>query len=104
MAAVALEQPWKLMVLGYVMTSSPSFILFKHLSSSRQRKSYVTFPFFMQQAPVILAGNEAQKKKYLTRMIEEPLMCVSSNFCGFSFSLGLFFSICLALLMFALFL
>ncbi|MEQ2218833.1 hypothetical protein XENOCAPTIV_008681 [Xenoophorus captivus] len=29
------------------------------------------------QMPVILAGNEAQKKKYLGRMTEEPLMCVS---------------------------
>ncbi|XP_077986074.1 medium-chain specific acyl-CoA dehydrogenase, mitochondrial-like [Glandiceps talaboti] len=27
------------------------------------------------QMPVILAGNEAQKKKYLGRMMEEPLMC-----------------------------
>ena len=27
--------------------------------------------------PVILAGNEAQKTKYLGRMMEEPLMCVS---------------------------
>eukprot|EP00064_Thunnus_orientalis_P020731 superscaffoldBa00005870_g20876 len=27
------------------------------------------------QMPVILAGNEAQKKKYLGRMTEEPLMC-----------------------------
>ncbi|XP_056277627.1 medium-chain specific acyl-CoA dehydrogenase, mitochondrial [Pseudoliparis swirei] len=27
------------------------------------------------QMPVILAGNEAQKTKYLGRMIEEPLMC-----------------------------
>lgn len=27
------------------------------------------------QAPVILAGNEEQKKKYLTRLIEEPLIC-----------------------------
>ena len=26
--------------------------------------------------PVILAGNEAQQKKYLGRMTEEPLMCV----------------------------
>jgi len=25
--------------------------------------------------PVMIAGNEAQKKKYLTRLIEEPLMC-----------------------------
>jgi len=32
---------------------------------------------FYQQMPVILAGNEAQKKKYLGRMTEEPLMCVS---------------------------
>ena len=30
--------------------------------------------------PVILAGNEAQKKKYLGRMTEEPLMCVSISF------------------------
>lgn len=27
------------------------------------------------EAPVILAGNDAQKKKYLTRMAEEPLIC-----------------------------
>ncbi|KAM3866160.1 medium-chain specific acyl-CoA dehydrogenase, mitochondrial [Diretmus argenteus] len=27
------------------------------------------------QMPVILAGNDAQKKKYLGRMTEEPLMC-----------------------------
>nr|XP_022322763.1 medium-chain specific acyl-CoA dehydrogenase, mitochondrial-like [Crassostrea virginica] len=27
------------------------------------------------QMPVIIAGNKAQKDKYLTRMIEEPLMC-----------------------------
>ena len=25
--------------------------------------------------PVILAGNHEQKKKYLTRLIEEPVMC-----------------------------
>lgn len=30
-----------------------------------------------QQMPVIIAGNDAQKKKYLGRMTEEPLMCVS---------------------------
>ena len=29
------------------------------------------------EMPVIVAGNDAQKKKYLGRMIEEPLMCVS---------------------------
>lgn len=27
------------------------------------------------QMPVIIAGNDAQKKKYLGRMVEEPLMC-----------------------------
>ena len=27
--------------------------------------------------PVIIAGNDQQKKKYLGRMTEEPLMCVS---------------------------
>lgn len=31
----------------------------------------------LQQMPVILAGNDAQKKKYLGRLVEEPLMCVS---------------------------
>ena len=30
------------------------------------------------QMPVIIAGNDAQKKKYLERMIHEPLMCVST--------------------------
>ena len=25
--------------------------------------------------PIVIAGNEEQKKKYLTRLIEEPLMC-----------------------------
>ncbi|KAI9206384.1 acyl-CoA dehydrogenase/oxidase [Polychytrium aggregatum] len=29
----------------------------------------------LAEAPVILAGSDAQKKKYLGRMIEEPLMC-----------------------------
>lgn len=39
---------------------------------------------FVQQMPVILAGNEEQKKKYLGQMTEEIRMCVSlkknSNF------------------------
>lgn len=34
-----------------------------------------------QQMPVILAGSEEQKRKYLGRMTEEPLMCVSNHFC-----------------------
>ena len=25
--------------------------------------------------PIMLAGTDAQKKKYLTRIIEEPIMC-----------------------------
>lgn len=29
--------------------------------------------------PVILAGNKEQKKKYLCRMVEEPLMAVRIN-------------------------
>jgi acyl-CoA dehydrogenase len=29
----------------------------------------------LAQAPVILAGNDAQKQKYLGRMTEAPLMC-----------------------------
>ena len=33
--------------------------------------------------PVIIAGNKDQQKKYLGRMTEEPLMCVSnaSSYC-----------------------
>lgn len=34
---------------------------------------------YLQQMPVILAGNDEQKKNYLGRMTEEPLMCVSRN-------------------------
>lgn len=29
-----------------------------------------------QQGPLIIAGNTEQKKKYLGRKIEEPLLCV----------------------------
>lgn len=32
--------------------------------------------FPTQQMPVIIAGSDAQKKKYLGRLTEEPLMCV----------------------------
>ena len=32
-----------------------------------------------QQMPIVIAGTEEQKKKYLGRMIEEPLMCVSKH-------------------------
>lgn len=31
-------------------------------------------------APVIIAGNDEQKKRFLARLIEEPLMCVSILF------------------------
>lgn len=30
-------------------------------------------------APVIIAGNDEQKKRFLGRMIDEPLMCVSNR-------------------------
>lgn len=33
-----------------------------------------------QQCPVILAGNKEQHKKYLGRLIEEPLVAVSDAF------------------------
>lgn len=36
--------------------------------------------FISQEMPVIIAGNHEQKKKYLGRMTEEPLMCVSEAF------------------------
>ena len=29
------------------------------------------------EMPVIVAGNDEQQKKYLGRMLEEPIMCVS---------------------------
>jgi methyl coenzyme M reductase subunit C-like uncharacterized protein (methanogenesis marker protein 7) len=32
---------------------------------------------FSQQTPVIIAGNKEQQKKYLGRLIEEPLLTVS---------------------------
>uniref|UniRef100_I3M7Q8 Medium-chain specific acyl-CoA dehydrogenase, mitochondrial n=1 Tax=Ictidomys tridecemlineatus TaxID=43179 RepID=I3M7Q8_ICTTR len=33
------------------------------------------FPLIKRQMPVIIAGNDQQKKKYLGRMTEEPMMC-----------------------------
>ena len=30
----------------------------------------------LQEMPVVLAGNKEQQKKYLGRMVEEPLMAV----------------------------
>ena len=39
--------------------------------------NFISFFNFFQQMPVILGGNDAQKKKYLGRMLEEPLLCVS---------------------------
>jgi acyl-CoA dehydrogenase len=41
----------------------------------------------LAEAPVILAGNDAQKKKYLGRMTEEALMCA---YCVTEPGLGLF--------------
>lgn len=35
---------------------------------------------FFQQAPVLLAGNAEQKKKYIGRLIEEPLIAVSLDY------------------------
>ena len=32
---------------------------------------------FCQECPILVGGNEEQKKKYLGRMTEEPLHCVS---------------------------
>jgi len=31
----------------------------------------------LQGAPVVIAGSDEQKKKYLGRLIEEPIICVS---------------------------
>ena len=33
--------------------------------------------------PVIIAGNDQQQKKYLGRLTEEPMMCVSMCSCCF---------------------
>lgn len=41
----------------------------------------------LAEAPLILAGSEALKHKYLGRMTEEPLVCaygVSGEFCSLS--------------------
>lgn len=35
----------------------------------------------LAQAPLIMAGNEEQKKKYLGRLVEEPITAVSFNSC-----------------------
>lgn len=40
-----------------------------------QRLMFLLF-FFPQQMPVILAGNKEQQKKYLGRLIDEPLLAV----------------------------
>ena len=32
--------------------------------------------YSLQEMPVVLAGNKEQQKKYLGRMVEEPLMAV----------------------------
>lgn len=36
--------------------------------------------FFPQQIPVVVGGNKEQKKKYLGRMTEQPLICVRTLF------------------------
>lgn len=44
---------------------------------------YVTHNFIFllhKEMPIILAGNKEQKKKYLGRMVEEPLMAVCISF------------------------
>ena len=40
------------------------------------RYPHLRFMIYFQEMPIILSGNDEQKKKYLTRMIEEPLMSV----------------------------
>ena len=61
-------------IIFYVVCCSPS-----HDTVVTKRKpGNSLFCFCVQQMPVIIAGNEAQKKKYLGRMTEEPLMCVST--------------------------
>ncbi|KAK4700918.1 cell division control protein 7, partial [Phenoliferia sp. Uapishka_3] len=54
---------------GYAL-SSRSAVTTPPLLSTRATVAYHAFA-----APLILAGNEALKKKYLGRMTEEPLMC-----------------------------
>jgi hypothetical protein len=41
-------------------------------------------------APVIVAGNDEQKKRFLGRMIDEPLMCVSIYRLRFFFLFNIF--------------
>lgn len=40
---------------------------------------YIKLYIFLQQMPIIISGNAEQQKKYLGRMTEEPLMCVSTE-------------------------
>ena len=37
------------------------------------------FAIFLQAAPVLVAANHEQKKKYLGRLIDEPLMAVRTT-------------------------
>ena len=48
-----------------------TYLLLKYLAF------LMSLSFGWQQMPVIIAGNDQQQKKYLGRMTEEPLMCVS---------------------------
>ena len=40
---------------------------------------YTVMMGFFQECPVLVGGNHEQKKKYLGRMIEEPLHCVRNT-------------------------
>lgn len=60
------------------------------------RFSALTYLCF-QQTPVLIAGNQEQKKKYLGRLLEEPLVAVShlsSCLCNCRFEFSEFQAYC----------
>lgn len=58
-------------------------------------KVMLFFLAFTQQTPLIIAGNEEQKKKYLGRLMEEPLLAVSAIVWLFYFKCADLNKICL---------
>lgn len=51
-------------------------VSFAHIHHMKMHLT-ISKSFLLQQIPVVVAGNKEQKKKYLGRMAEEPLVCVS---------------------------
>lgn len=67
--------------LAYGCTGIQTAILSNDLGVSWCLTWFVFNIIFLicQQCPVVVGGNHEQKKKYLGRMTEEPLHCVSDT-------------------------